>query len=80
MLKQGIADHEGSYLMPRGLLPGHVPEVFASAPLAHALNKCLSELAHPNCKGVRDLFGHPPASGEPGTRRQSVEYARPRAG
>jgi hypothetical protein len=59
--------------MPRGLLLGRVPEVVASAPLAHALNKCLSERVRPNSKGIRDLFGHLTASGEPNA--QSVEHA-----
>jgi hypothetical protein len=59
--------------MPRGCLPGHVPELFASARSAHASERCLSELAHPDIGGGRDLFGHFTPSGEPRANRESAE-------
>jgi len=71
--RQGIANNEGSHSMPRGCLPGHVPELFASARSAHASHRCLSELALPNIGGGRDLFGRFTPSGEPRANRESAE-------
>jgi len=59
--------------MPRGFLPGLVPEAFASAPSAHASNRRPSELARLNIGGFRDLFGHFTPSGEPCANRHSKE-------
>ena len=59
--------------MPRGFLPGHVPEVFASAPSAHASNRRPGELARPSIGGFRDLFGHFTPSGEPCADRHCKE-------
>ena len=53
--------------MPRAFLPGHVPEVFASAPWARASKRGLSGLARPNIRDFR--FGEPPYA-----NRQSVAH------
>jgi hypothetical protein len=58
--------------MPRGFLPGHVPEEFASASSAHASHMCLGELARPNIGGLRDSFGYLAACGKPRANRQSA--------
>jgi hypothetical protein len=60
--------------MPRGFLPGHVPEVFASALWSRASKSCLSGLPRPNVRGFRDEFEPPTPSGEPYANRPSVAH------